>query len=234
MYTCEEEDVVVLKSIFSHFKESFVLPIKIARLQKRYSTCRFYPGVNVDNKSSFGKCNVIFHNTTVVDSTIDDHTFIQRNSRVINTDIGKFCSIASRVSIGLGRHPTSYVSSHPAFYSNTQPLVKTFSPSDAFNYFERTYIGHDVWIGENAMIIDGVRVNTGAIIAAGAVVTRDVPAYAIVGGVPSKLIKYRFDEDMRRQLLETEWWNMPDEWLIEHCSLFSNPQKFLELFNKKL
>ncbi len=101
------------------------------------------------------------------------------------------------MSIGLGRHPTSHVSTHPSFYSVSQPLSKTFSKYDTFNCFERTSIGHDVWIGESALVVDGVKISTGAIIAAGAVVTKDVPAYAIVAGVPARVIKYRFSEETR-------------------------------------
>lgn len=111
-----------------------------------------------------------------------------KNSVVVNAIIGKFCSIAAGVNIGLGQHPVEYVSTHPSFYSVSQPIAKTYSGSDLFEPFKgRINIGHDVWIGQNVLVMDGLKIGTGAIIAAGAVVTKDVPPYAIVAGVPARL-----------------------------------------------
>lgn len=70
-------------------------------------------------------------------------------------------------------------------------------------------IGNDVWIGTRAMILDGITIGDGAVIGAGAVVTKNVPPYAIVGGVPAKIIKYRFSQDKINELLASQWWNDP-------------------------
>jgi phosphonate metabolism protein (transferase hexapeptide repeat family) len=208
-------------------------PIISARLKQRYPNCHFYPGSCVDELSVLGNYNVIFKNTSIINSAVGDYTFVQKNSMVINADIGKFCSIASGVSISLGQHPTSHVSSHPAFYSATQPLAKTFSNEDRFEPFnKRTKVGNDVWIGQNAMVMDGVTIGTGAVVAAGAVVTKDVPAYAIVGGAPAKLIKYRFDEETRERLLETMWWDWPEVQLEKYSDCFSNVNLFLNLWRE--
>jgi acetyltransferase-like isoleucine patch superfamily enzyme len=214
-------------------QEWVVSPIIFARLKQKYPNCHFYPGSHVDESSILGNYNVIFKNTSIINSMLGDHTFIQKNSMVINADIGKFCSIASGVSISLGKHPVSYVSSHPAFYSATQPLAKTFSNEDRFEPFDkRTRVGNDVWIGQNAMVMDGVTIGTGAVVAAGAVVTRDVPAYAIVGGVPARLIRYRFDEIVRNLLLESQWWDWPESKITKYIDYFSNVNLFLNLWKE--
>jgi acetyltransferase-like isoleucine patch superfamily enzyme len=224
--------LLLLKNIWVHIKELLTAPVLLTRFQKKHPTCRFYPGAKVDEVSSLGQYNVIFRNTSIVNSTVGDHTFIQHDSQVNHADIGKFCSIAPGVVIGLGRHPVDYVSTHPAFYSVSQPIAKSYADRDHFEPFERTTIGHDVWLGQNALITDGVTIGDGAVVAAGSVVTKDVPAYAIVGGMPAKIIRYRFDEDKRIQLLRTEWWNMPEEWFQENFKIFCSIEVFLNLIKK--
>ena len=197
-------------------------------LEKRFPTCNFYEGAYVDSRSSLGGYNVVFQNTTICNSSLGGHTYVQKNSNVLNSDIGKFCSIAPNVNIGLGRHPVEQVSTHPAFYSVTQPIAKTFSKTDRYDPLkDRIDIRNDVWIGHSALIMDGVSIGNGAVVAANAVVTKDVPAYAVVGGVPATIIKYRFDENIRREFEVLQWWDKPEEWLLEHCDEFSNPDKLL-------
>jgi acetyltransferase-like isoleucine patch superfamily enzyme len=206
--------------------------VALARLKQKHPSCRFYPGSSVDERSVLGNYNVIFGHTTIINSRLGDHTFVQKDSVVINADIGKFCSIASHVSIGLGQHPLNWVSSHPAFYSASQPLARTFSTDERFDPFAlRTTVGNDVWIGQGAMVMDGTRIGTGAVVAAGAVVTKDIPEYAVAAGMPAKVVKYRFDEGTIGQLIESRWWDMPEEWLRTHCHLFEAPRKLIEAIN---
>jgi acetyltransferase-like isoleucine patch superfamily enzyme len=216
------------KNIFTDAKEYLRNQYQRAKLQRQYPTCHIYPGATIDSNSRLGKYDVIFQNTKITNSTINDHTFIQKNSRVFNADIGKFCSIASRVSVGLGRHPTNMVCSHPAFYSNIQPIAKSFCKSNEYTPFDRIKIGNDVWIGENAMIMDGVKIGHGAVIGMAAVITRNIPDYAIVSGNPARIFTYRFDEEIIGKLLKIKWWDMPDEWFESHYELFRNPLELIK------
>jgi acetyltransferase-like isoleucine patch superfamily enzyme len=212
--------------------ESIADPFIIAGYYKRFENCIIYPGVRIDTLSKLGRHNVIFSNTSVIKSIIGDHTFIQKNSSINFAYIGKYCSIAMNVHVGPGQHPTSFVSSHPAFYSSSQPLSKSYSKIDRYEPFKKVCIGNDVWIGQNCVIMDGVEIGTGAVVGSGAVVTKDVPEYAIIGGVPAKLIKYRFDEKFRNVLLESRWWDWPDEKLQQYSGDFSNIEVFLKAFEK--
>ena len=89
-------------------------------------------------------------------------------------------------------------------------------------------IGNDVWIGKGAKIMEGVTIGDGAIVAAYAVVTKDVPPYAIVGGIPAKLIRYRFDSKDIEWLLELKWWDKEPEWLIKYAKYFDDVKKLRE------
>jgi len=95
-------------------------------------------------------------------------------------------------------------------------------------------IKNDVWIGANAVILSGVTVGNGAVIAAGAVVTKDVPDYAIVGGVPAKIIKYRFAQEEIEILNQIKWWDWPDEKLKENRHLLRNKELFLQFAKEEL
>ena len=94
-------------------------------------------------------------------------------------------------------------------------------------------IGNNVWIGDKATILPGVSIGDGAVIAANAVVTKDVPPYAIVGGVPAKVIGYRYDEDTIDFLLKVKWWNKDKKWFKEHWELLCDIDKMKTYFNEK-
>jgi chloramphenicol O-acetyltransferase type B len=149
----------------------------------------------------------LLDNCIINNSVIDSYTYLGKNCLVQNTRIGKFCSIANEVMIGLGNHPLNLLSTSPLFYRWDNPLnIKlTKDDLDIIEYKPIT-IGNDVWIGARSIIIDGVSIGHGAVIAANSVVTKDIPPYAIVAGVPSKIIKYRFEEKKIAELIESKWW----------------------------
>jgi len=223
---------LLIQNFWRLLKAMLASPVVLARMQKKYPTCHFYPGSYVDELSVLENYNVIFSNTNIINSVLGDHSFIQKNSMIINVDIGKFCSVAPGVHVGLAQHAIAHVSSHPAFYLLNTPLVKTFSRSDLFSTMQRTSIGHDVWIGQNAMIMGGVTIGTGSIVGAGSVVTRDIEPYAIVTGTPAKIVRYRFDEEIRTKLLNSKWWDMPEQWLQQNYRLFEDPLRLIEVLER--
>lgn len=160
---------------------------------------------------------------------ISDFSYISNNSAISNVAIGKFCSISSNVQIGLGPHPSRvFVSTYPAFYSDKNPGCPiTFRDDKIFDdSAPKTVIGDDVWIGANVIIPGGIHIGTGAIVAGGAVVVKDVPPYAVVGGNPARIIRYRFSEEQIKSLLASEWWNWPIEKIRQRVGDFSDIEKF--------
>ena len=177
--------------------------------------------------SIFGQYVKLYKNSIVNKSKIGSMSYIGDRSRVSRTEIGKFCTIAPDVKIGLGNHPTCLVSIHPAFYSTKKQSPICFRDENHFEEFQNITIGNDVWIGANSMILDGVKIGNGVIIGAGAVVTKNIPDYAIVGGVPAKVIKYRFKQEEIDFLLEYKWWDKDMEFLQKNASYFLDVDMFL-------
>ena len=174
-----------------------------------------------------GDYNTIFEHVFLKNVTLDNFTYISKNSEIMNTRIGKFCSIGEQCKIGLGIHPTNYISTHPIFYSTRKQAQISFVNEDMYEEYKEVVIKNDVWIGSRVMITDGVTVHNGAIVAAGSVVTKDVPAYAIVAGIPAKIIRYRFPEKDRLELEESKWWDRDMGWLKTHKDEMLNTEEFL-------
>lgn len=174
-----------------------------------------------DRSCRFGRYVKLYKRTRLYNVDVGDMTFIA-GAKIGNSKIGKFCSIGPEALVGeLGVHPTTYLSTHPAFYSTQKQCGISFVSKNYFNESPSyTEIGNDVWIGFRAIILDGIKIGDGAIVAAGAVVIKDVPSYAIVGGVPAKLIRYRFEPEVIRELVEWQWWDLPHKRLIELAPKF--------------
>jgi acetyltransferase-like isoleucine patch superfamily enzyme len=218
--------LLVFKKILFNFVKYLKVTIREVKYHLKNSTCHIYPGVYI-NDSKISNFNVFFENVSVISSVIGDHTYIQKNSKVYNSNIGKFCSIASNVTIGPGLHNIESVSTHPSFYLFNTPLAIKFAKQDLFDIKKKiTVIENDVWIGENVIIMDGVRVGTGSIIAAGAIVTKDMPPYSICGGIPARIIRYRFSKEDIAYLLESKWWNWPIEKIKTNYLAFQSIESF--------
>jgi acetyltransferase-like isoleucine patch superfamily enzyme len=184
--------------------------------------------LSVTNNCSFGEHNTIYNHVSMNEVQLSDYTYVANGTTISKTTIGKFCSIGPDCKIGLGKHPTKdFVSTHPIFFSTLKQAQITFAEKNYFEEFENIEIGNDVWMGANVIVVDGIKIGDGAIIAAGSVVTKDILAYAIVGGVPAKTIRYRFEKEEIEKLLELRWWNKDMDYLRDNFMKFHDVKKFL-------
>ncbi|MFD0463207.1 CatB-related O-acetyltransferase [Microvirga aerilata] len=165
-----------------------------------------------------------FEPPTSVQAHLSQHTTVQigafcsiSGGRLGNVSIGRYCSIAPDVMIGANEHPTDWLTTsriayQPELHSWAEFLAPERVPEIAANRRDpgdigkMTVLGNDVWIGQDVFIKAGVRIGDGAVIAARSVVTRDVPPYSIVGGVPAKVLKMRFDPHTISRLTALQWW----------------------------
>lgn len=214
---------------FLKFLYKFVSSFLLKKRNVIVSTKSFY-----NTKTKFEGNNKIGIHTSVSGSVIGRNTYIGNNSRLSSCKIGRFCSIASNVKIVASTHPSSvFVSTSPSFFSTLMQNGQSFVDNNKFNELlsiegYEAIIGNDVWIGENVIVKGGVRIGDGAIIAMGSVVTKDIPSYAIVGGIPAKIIKYRFTEEQIKKLDEIKWWDKSDSWLQNHVDEFENIETFIK------
>ncbi len=194
---------------------------RLIKSENPFPDCRIDFPSRVDDGAILHKCKIACNCDIRSGVEILEHSYVNRGSNIMSGKIGKYCSIGYNVDIGMFEHPLDRVSTSKEIYEEENNWNEVCAPP---------IIKNDVWIGSKATILQGVTVGNGAIIAAGAVVTKDVPAYAVVGGVPAKIIKYRFDEDIRKKLEATKWWDKDAEWVNNNRKLFDDPEKFLNTF----
>ncbi|NEP75192.1 MAG: CatB-related O-acetyltransferase [Okeania sp. SIO2G4] len=200
--------------------------------------------------SLFFESNVNVVNSEFISSKyrgafIGRYSYINPGGIIRDCFIGRYCSIGRRVSIAAGQHPYHYLSTHPFSSSCLSPkssitkkeLEKSVLPEgkNIKATVPLTTIMHDVWIGDGAVIVKGVKIGVGAVVGANAVVTKDVPPYAIVAGVPSKILGFRFRNHIINELLASEWWNLNHEIIVNNIpakNIIESLEKLKELIQK--
>ena len=185
-------DEVRLRSLRRHHREA-----------EYVRSPRVSPGARLGRGVGIGEHVVV--NAGVV---LGDFTYVNRGALLLSGRVGRFCSIAHHAQVGAEQHPLRHLSTSPLMYG---PRSVTGAPSGFDESPSPPSIGSDVWIGSAAQVMQGVSVGDGAVVAAGAVVTRDVAPYAIVAGVPARPIGERFPPDVVQRLLSWRWWDLPLE-----------------------
>lgn len=178
-------------------------------------------------ESKVDKTARIQKNANIRYSKIGRYSYISARTSVIYATIGNFCSIAAGVAIGGGAHDIEGVSTSPLFVENSNIFGKNFA-NKPYEPYKMTQIGNDVWIGNRAIILQGVKIGNGAVIGAGSVVTKDVSAYDVVAGNPARVIRKRFDPGTVLKLEETNWWSYDDAKLSHYAQYFNTPDHFLK------
>jgi len=196
------------------------------------------PGCTIMSRTLYdvhiGEAVAIFDRVYLDRVSIGNFSYVAYDSSLINVEVGSFCSIGQHVQVGLARHPSKvFVSTYPALYSNNNESCPLCFREDKIfdDSVQKTSIGNDVWIGSNAIIPGGIQIGTGAIVAAGSVVVKDVPPYAVVGGNPAKVIRHRFSDEQIEILLASEWWDWPIEKIRRNIDSFSDIDKFNVIIN---
>ncbi len=201
--------------------------------------CRIENKTDISLSSYFVGMNRIGENTHF-DGYLGYGSYISAHCDMAMVKIGNFSSIGPRVVINPGRHPYTnpYATTCPAFYSLRKQNSYTFVKIQKFNEFNKlesgyaVEIGNDCWVGEGSLITGGVSIGDGAIVLARAVVTKNVPPYAIVAGIPAKVIKFRYNEETINKLLKLKWWNKDKNWLQMNSHLLRNIDELLKSYEE--
>jgi acetyltransferase-like isoleucine patch superfamily enzyme len=183
-----------------------------------------------------GDLSLYFHgNNKVKDIKVGKYSYVSYNSIIYHAEIGNYCSIGPNVVIGFGDHPINMISTSPYIYLNEIIYERNVIEKRLGPHFKKVIIKNDVWIGANVYIRNGVRIGNGAVVGAGSVVTKDVPDYAVIAGVPAKIIKMRFNEKTIALLLRSKWWRLDSDMIKEFKEILDSPTEYnIEAIIKKV
>ena len=193
--------------------------------------CIFHRGSFFDQETAFEGRNLLAKEAMLISSYIGRVSYLGKGAVLSNVWIGRYSTIGPEVANIVGAHPAhQFVSIHPCFYSLMKQSGFTYTEKQKFEEYayadkEHDYIniiGNDVWIGQRAMIMQGVTIGDGAIVGAGALVNKNVPSYAIVGGIPAKIIGWRFSEEDIDFLINLKWWEKEEDWIKSHAKWFDD------------
>ena len=200
----------------------------------RYIVSRIIRKLNISaiRDSTICSTSKVEAGSSFISSKMDSYSFTGYYCDVYCANIGKFVSIANNVKIGGVNHPMHWVSMSPVFYHGRDSISKKFS-SFPLPSHKRNEIGNDVWIGNSAIIVSGVNVGNGAVIGAGAIVTKDVPDYAIVVGSPARVIRYRFSDEIIDRLLQIKWWDLSETEILGLSKHIRSPEEFIKFIEAK-
>ena len=225
------------------FKESIKhLVLFLYHKSKNGNKVRFPYSAQMSHRCEFEGMNAIGANSSFY-GKMERGSYISSNCH-ISADIGRFSSIGNRVSQIVESHPMKepFVTTSPMFFSTRRQTGHTFAQkqiAEEYRFYDNKReiafrIGNDCWIGNDVCFIGGTIVGDGAVVLSRAIVTKDVPPYAIVGGIPAKVIGYRYDEETIKFLLKVKWWNQDMEWLKKHAELFCDMDAFKAYWKKQV
>ena len=167
-----------------------------------------HPNTKISD-SVLGHYVEIGEGTRILESTLGDYSYTDRYADIAYSRIGKFANIAAFARINPSEHPYQRASLHHFMYRSSYYWQAEADEAELFAWRRSrpVNIGHDTWIGHGAIIMKGVTIGNGAIVASHSVVTKDVPAYAIVGGIPANFIKWRHTDKVAQRLSDLAWWH---------------------------
>lgn len=209
-------------------------------LQIKWGGCLTFPiNSSISRKAKFEGANTIGGNSAF-NGEMGYGSYIGSNCH-ISGKVGRYTSIAGHCRVIYGRHTYKepFATTCPMFFSLKRQNGHTFANRQLIEEFKFAApgfivtIGSDCWIGDGVRIVQGVSVGDGAMVLAGAVVTKNIPPYAIAGGVPAKIIGYRYDDETIRFLLRIQWWNNSLDWLEHHWNLLTNIGELKDYYKQK-
>jgi acetyltransferase-like isoleucine patch superfamily enzyme len=178
-----------------------------------YPLIRLLPGAKIIRSKIKGPLYLSRNAQLGPDVTIGKYSGMNENTYLARATMGAYCSIGARTAINPFNHPVDWLSIHEfQYHPNSYDWVDEYKSLDRLertpDMFKTATIGNDVWMGHNVNILSGIDIGDGAVIAAGAVVTKDVPAYAVMAGVPAAVKRLRFSEKIIERLLRSRWWDL--------------------------